>query len=127
MWTLEFFDVGSGDLIGRVQYTPNFDGGGTLAADPPLRSFIDGMTADEVLGKYDGWSNGYVAVRRPGQPHPRPAGGAVRVTPVAERDEALREHLEGTHFFDEEAGELMDDVQTVPSDPTSTSDDDDEA
>jgi hypothetical protein len=58
-WTLEFQKVG-GDPIGRITYD-----GSKMNVDKGLGSLVqEDETPDDVLGRYDGWSNGYVQSRR---------------------------------------------------------------
>ncbi len=37
---------------------------------------------------------------------PKALNPPTRITPVAERDKALKNHLESTHFFDEKTNKL---------------------
>src|SRR5205823_3522548 len=50
--------------------------------------------------------------------------GPVKLRPVHERDAALKEHLETTHYFDEETGELYE--PETPPPVAGIHDDDDE-
>lgn len=40
----------------------------------------------------------------------------MRLTPQARRDRALQDHVETTHFYDEQTGKLYEPVE-VPPDP----------
>lgn len=50
-------------------------------------------------------------------PKQEPAPQPVRLTPVAERDKALKDHLGATHIFDEKANDLWK-PDSVPADPS---------
>jgi len=112
MRTLEFFSVDSGAVYGRVRFD-----GEQLHAEGRARDMIEDMTPAEVLERYDGWSNGYVSDRRLGERPLTRDRGPVRLRPVAERDAALKEHIETTHFFDEKSRELYD-PKALPPDPS---------
>lgn len=47
----------------------------------------------------------------------------MKLRPVADRDEALKNHLEANHVFDEATGELVDLTAELPEDPTDDEDD----
>jgi hypothetical protein len=57
-WTLEFVKVG-GDPIGRVSYD-----GSKITADNSISDVVHGYEPDELLKRFDGWSNGYVQSRK---------------------------------------------------------------
>jgi hypothetical protein len=116
MWVLEFFDVTTGANVGTVRFD-----GERLFADSSVVSLVDGLAPEDVLAKYQGWSNGYVAARLEGTKRPKPQG-AMKMRPAAETDALVKDHVETTHFFDDTAGELYEPV-SVPDDP---SPDDDE-
>lgn len=56
-WVIEFREVGTDELIGRV-----FQDGST--DNSSMASMVVGMEPDEILERFDGWSNGYVKARR---------------------------------------------------------------
>jgi hypothetical protein len=58
-WTLEFSKVG-GDPIGRITYD-----GKEMKADPGLEGIADADDdPQDVVKRFDGWSNGYVQAQR---------------------------------------------------------------
>jgi hypothetical protein len=118
-FVLEFSDVSSGALIGRVRYD-----GALLLADPSVRSLIQDMTPDDVIERFDGWSNGYVVARRPGEKRPRPQG-SVMLPPTEETDAAVTELVETNRFVDTTTGEEYE-PHDAPGTPD-TGDDDAEA
>lgn len=119
LWTLEFFVVSTGTVLGSVVFD-----GDLMTVDPGARGIVRDLTPVEVLERFDGWSNGYVSARRPGEKGRLAPGGGTKMLPVADADAALKDHVETTHFFDEESGELWEPLD-VPEDPTP--DDDAEA
>jgi hypothetical protein len=118
-WTLEFFEVSSGQVLGRAQWD-----GAVFMVDHAIRSMVDwDAGAQDFLERYDGWSNGYVSARRPGEKNRQVvAGGAVRLPSVAESDQAVKDLVETTHYWDEEAGAMYEPL-AAPADPTPDAED----
>lgn len=56
-WIIKFTKVDTDELIGQV-----FQDGST--DNPYMASMVAGMEPDEILERFDGWSNGYVKARR---------------------------------------------------------------
>jgi hypothetical protein len=118
-WVLEFFEVSTGRVIGRAQFD-----GAMLLLDPAIRPMADaGMGPEGFLERYDGWSNGYVSARRPGEEGRRViTGAAVKLPPAAESDAAVQDLVETTHYWDEEAGSMYE-PPVAPTDPSPDAED----
>jgi hypothetical protein len=112
MWELEFFNVSTGRSLGVVSYD-----GETMTVPAGLARMAQDLPPDDFFERYNGWSNGYVAARLPGQKRPRPTGGGVKMRSAESRDTAMKDHLETTQFFDEASGEFYE-PKDVPADPT---------
>jgi hypothetical protein len=119
-YVLEFFEVSSGRPIGRVQWD-----GVTWQVDPALGSLVDADLGPQgFLERYDGWTNGYVIVRRPGQQRPRPQGGMT--LPSTEETDAAVTSLVDTNSYLDESGEPYQPLDP-PVVPGANADDDGEA
>jgi hypothetical protein len=122
MWELEFFSVSTGNVLGTVAYD-----GQSMTVTGRVGDMVEGVTPDEVLERYDGWSNGYVSARRPGEKRAVAApSGAVLLRPVAERDAAIKTFVETNHYVDTQTGEMYEPKDPPPV-PGMHSDDDAEA
>jgi hypothetical protein len=102
-YTLEFFLVSTGEVLGRVVWN-----GHTLAADAAVNSMVGNRDPEEFLQTYDGWSNGYVSARRPGEDRATVPSGGVKLIAAVDRDAAVKEHFETEHIVDPETGEDWD-------------------
>jgi hypothetical protein len=113
-WTIEFYDVSDGDDLGYVTYDANT--GAMTTNGVMIQEIVEGLSPDEVLERYNAWSNGYVSSRLAGEKRTMPQGG-VRVPTAAEQKKAMRNFLETNRYVDPTTGDEYKPAG-IPADPT---------
>jgi hypothetical protein len=111
-WKLEFYGVSDGRELGSI----TFDGKKMTGERTGVEAIEGYDSPDDVLARYDGWSNGYVSARLAGEKRTMPQGG-TRIHTSAEHAKAMKDLRETTHYVDPETGEDYDPPE-VPADPT---------
>ncbi len=65
-WTIDFYDVDSGRMVGRITYD-----GITLSVDR-VHSLVNGLAPDEIWARHQEWTDGEIESRRGRRPPPSP-------------------------------------------------------
>ncbi len=73
-WQIDFVTVESQEPVGVVIYDDV-----SITAEGSMENVVTGMEPDEILEKYDGWSNGISAELRPSY-FSRISSGSIPVT-----------------------------------------------